>query len=174
LTVFLLSKRSRRNRMNGGGRRAEACRSRTRTWPTEGETEACQIRLCVAGHASWRRKISGPAPCHRPLPANTGRGTERGERAAERAGSGIVIPEPHHSDRETASNRAESRSTLSDMAARPNRPAYVRRRTNIPAICLKQFRRSRRINARQSITTLFCIPGFPRNLNRNDSRSEQA
>lgn len=109
---------------------------------------------------------SGPPPRQR-----VSRRAAIGGQPAARAGSGIGTPEPHHSDRETASNRAESRSTLSGNAPRPKLPECARGRTNNPAICLAEPRRSRRTNAISTKT--FCISVFPRNLNRNDSRSER-
>jgi hypothetical protein len=115
----------------------------------------------------WKASGPGPCQCRR-------RGAEVGGEPAVRAGSGIGIPAPHNSDRETASNRAESRSTLSGMAPSRSRPARSCRITNIPPISFKPFWRSCRIKARQKTKTLFCISIFPRNLNRNDSRSEFA
>lgn len=85
-------------------------------------------------------------------------------------GFGIGTPDPHHSDRETTSNRAESRSAVSEKAPRPSWPVCTRERAKPLFNCLMQFKRSRRTDAIHSMMTLFCISEFPLSLNRNDSK----
>jgi len=101
------------------------------------------------------------------------------ERALLGAGSQHENPSCARTDRETDSHRPKSKSTDSRPPLhRPEisgseKPARLQGRTKTPPTRSTPRRRIRRVQYRIA-STQFCIPTFPRHLNRYHSRGERA